>query len=70
MRSSSSKEPSFASEKDTDKKFARNYIISVSHGFKELEINAEYSLDQAIKDADSLMYEEKSRIKQTLNVIR
>lgn len=59
-----------ANIKSSDDKFARPYVISVSHGFKELEPGTEYSLDQAIKDADSLMYEEKSKIKKTLNVIR
>ena len=69
-RSTALSKPAFAAVNNSDEKFARPYIISVSHGFKELETGSEYSLDQAIKDADSLMYEEKSRIKQTLNVIR
>ncbi|NLW11326.1 MAG: GGDEF domain-containing protein [Clostridiaceae bacterium] len=69
-RRSSHHSTAFASISAADNKFARPYLISVSHGFKELEPGTEYSLDQAIKDADTLMYAEKSQIKKTLEVIR
>lgn len=55
---------------DNEACYARPYLISVSHGFHQLDPGSEYSLDQAIRDADSLMYQEKSKIKEHLNVIR
>jgi diguanylate cyclase (GGDEF)-like protein len=55
---------------DNEACYARPYLISVSHGFHQLDPGSEYSLDQAIRDADSLMYQEKSKIKKNLNVIR
>jgi diguanylate cyclase (GGDEF)-like protein len=55
---------------DNEACYTRPYLISVSHGFHQLDPGSEYSLDQAIRDADSLMYQEKSKIKEHLNVIR
>lgn len=70
IRGSSNNLRNYDNSDEDDVKYVRPYIISVSHGFKELKPGTEYSLDQAIKDADSLMYAEKSRIKKTLQVIR
>lgn len=48
----------------------RKYIISVSHGMETIHCNGAYSMDRVINRADEKMYEEKRRIKQTLQVIR
>lgn len=45
----------------------RKYIISVSHGITCTSKNEHFNLDDLIRTADELMYEEKRRIKETLS---
>lgn len=43
------------------------YIISVSHGITCTDKHEHFDIDELIRIADELMYEEKRRIKETLN---
>lgn len=48
----------------------RKYVISVSHGIEEISCSIDRMLDTILHQADEKMYEEKRRIKSTLQVIR
>ena len=49
----------------------RNYIISASHGIVQIKNGGEKTdVSMIITEADDKMYEEKVRLKKTLNVIR
>lgn len=48
----------------------RPYVVSVSHGIQEMGCGATLSLDDILHLADEKMYEEKRRIKSSLDVIQ
>lgn len=52
-------------QNDTNK---RNYIVSVSHGICEWKTNE--SMESAVKEADTRMYEEKKVLKEKVQIIK
>lgn len=48
----------------------RKYLVSVSHGIKTLDCTPNQLLDNLLNQADIKMYEEKRRIKSSIQIIR
>ena len=48
----------------------RPYLVSVSHGIREISCGSDQALDFVLRQADERMYEEKRRIKSNIQIIR
>ena len=55
---------------EENNKDSRQYMISASHGIMQFMFTENEDINEVIKAADTLMYQEKSKIKKGLKIIK